>query len=189
MNAGDDSALRRADMGDVYGLRSYMSQLTPASTADTAGTLAAGTYNVVSGGAANTVNIAGASLATGTYKIGDGFIYNGTIYRFTADGALTSNAAANVAVSPVFPANVASIAAVVLPASSSLAFHRNALALATRTLELPEGAAKSAIANFEGISIRVVYDYDWHSKSDIISFDVLYGVKELRTGLITKLVG
>jgi len=188
MNAGDDSALRRADMGDVYGLRSYMSQLTPASSADTPGTLAAATYNVASGDT-DKVDIAAASIAEGTYEIGDGFIYNGTIYRFTTNGALTSNAAANIATSPAFPANVASIAAVVLPASSSLAFHRNALALATRTLELPEGAAKSAIANFEGISIRVVYDYDWKSKSDIISFDVLYGVKELRTGLIAKLVG
>lgn len=60
-----------------------------------------------------------------------------------------------------------------------LAFHKNAFALVTRPLATPEGAAKSAIVNYDGLGLRVVYDYDINSKKDVISIDMLCGVKTL----------
>jgi len=60
-----------------------------------------------------------------------------------------------------------------------MAFHKNAFALVTRQLELPQGAAKSAVVNFDGFGLRVVYDYDIQSKTDTISIDMLCGVKLL----------
>lgn len=63
--------------------------------------------------------------------------------------------------------------------AKALAFHKNAFALVTRMLEQPQGAAKSAIVNYDGFGLRVVYDYDIKSKTDVISIDMLCGVKTL----------
>ena len=60
-----------------------------------------------------------------------------------------------------------------------VAFHRTAVALVTRPLELPSGAANAAIVNYKGFGIRVVIGYDQTSKKDVISLDTLYGVKTL----------
>lgn len=65
----------------------------------------------------------------------------------------------------------------------SIAFHKNAFALVTRPLELPQGAAKSAIVNYDGFGLRVVYGYDINTKTDTISIDMLCGVKTLNKDL------
>lgn len=57
-----------------------------------------------------------------------------------------------------------------------LVFHKNAIALVTRQLELPQGASQSAIVNYDGFGLRVVYGYDINSKTDTISIDMLCGV-------------
>ena len=54
----------------------------------------------------------------------------------------------------------------------------------TRPLELPMGAAKAAIASADGLAVRVVFDYDASTKTDKVSFDILYGIKELDTSLL-----
>jgi len=61
----------------------------------------------------------------------------------------------------------------------STAFHRTAVALVTRQLELPMGAQNASIAGYKGFGIRVVFDYDAKFKKDMVSLDVLYGVKTL----------
>lgn len=66
----------------------------------------------------------------------------------------------------------------------SIAFHKNAMALVTRPLALPQGAAKSAIMNYDGFGLRVVYGYDINTKTDTISIDMLCGVKLLDDNLI-----
>lgn len=60
-----------------------------------------------------------------------------------------------------------------------LAFHKNAFALVTRQLALPNGAAKAAVVDYNGFGLRVVYDYDIVHKTDTISIDLLCGVKVL----------
>lgn len=60
-----------------------------------------------------------------------------------------------------------------------VAFHRTAVALVTRQLELPMGAANAYIANYKGFGIRVVIGYDQNKKKDVVSLDALYGVKTL----------
>lgn len=66
----------------------------------------------------------------------------------------------------------------------SIAFHKNAMALVTRPLALPQGAAKAAIVNYDGFALRVVYGYDMQTKTDTISIDMLCGVKLLDDKLI-----
>lgn len=65
----------------------------------------------------------------------------------------------------------------------SIAFHKNAFALVTRPLALPNGAAKAAIMNYDGFGLRVVYGYDLNTKTDTISIDMLCGVKTLDASL------
>ena len=66
----------------------------------------------------------------------------------------------------------------------SIAFHKNAMALVTRSLPMPEGAAKCATVNYDGFGLRVVYAYDINTKTDTISIDMLCGVKLLDDNLI-----
>jgi hypothetical protein len=61
----------------------------------------------------------------------------------------------------------------------SLAFHKTAFALVTRTLEVPPGAQDATIMNYEGFALRVVYDYDIKYKQTVVSVDCLYGTKTL----------
>jgi hypothetical protein len=63
--------------------------------------------------------------------------------------------------------------------SDSVAFHSTAFALVTRTLELPGGASNAAVFGADGFGIRVVQDYDITRKQDVVSLDVLIGVKTL----------
>lgn len=70
----------------------------------------------------------------------------------------------------------------------NLAFHKNAFALVTRPLALPNGAAKAAIVNYDGFGLRVVYGYDITKKTDTISIDMLCGVKTLDKTLAVKML-
>jgi hypothetical protein len=176
--AGDNQTLRDALLGKIYNMNSYMGQNLPASTAAVSGT-AKGTFTVASG-TSNTVTLGSLSAATATVKIGDGFIYQGKLYRFTADGTGVSSAIANLAVSPVFPAGVSTPVLVrMVRFASSIAMHKNAFAFVMRPLDLPMGAARAAVVNGEGMAVRVVYGYDQATKTDTVSFDVLYGVAAL----------
>lgn len=59
-----------------------------------------------------------------------------------------------------------------------LAFHRDAIALAIRPLAIPLGAeGRSAVASYNGLGIRITYGYDMKYKQDLVSFDILYGMK------------
>lgn len=70
----------------------------------------------------------------------------------------------------------------------ALAFHKNAFALVTRSLELPQGAAKAEIVNYDGFGLRVVYGYDMNAKTDTISIDMLCGVATLNDKLAATIV-
>lgn len=74
-------------------------------------------------------------------------------------------------------------------AIDAMAFHKNAFALVTRPLALPEGAAKAAIVNYDGFGLRVVYGYDMDKKTDTISIDMLCGVKTLDANLASVVAG
>lgn len=73
--------------------------------------------------------------------------------------------------------------------AAGVAFQREAIALASRTLALPMGASSdtASIANYKGLGLRVVQDYDINKKQDVVSVDFLYGIKRLRPGAAVKL--
>lgn len=71
---------------------------------------------------------------------------------------------------------------------NGIAFHKNAFALVTRSLALPKGASQSAIVDYDGFGLRVVYDYDINTKKDVVSIDMLCGVTTLDKNLAAKIV-
>lgn len=190
--AGDNEMLRRADLGVVFNMQTFMDQNTPTSTAATSGTSVT-TIKVASSTDAGEVDLTEGLAATGTFAVGDGFVYVdsdgfGTLYRFTEAVTLSSNAASSKTVSPTFPANISATTCYIVRNGSSLAFHRDACAFVTRPLDIPQGAARAYVASAGDFSIRVVFDYNTTYKYDVISFDVLYGVKMLRNDLAVRLV-
>jgi len=72
---------------------------------------------------------------------------------------------------------------------ANLMFHRDAFALVTVPLELPKGAAFKARASADGLSVRIVNDYDIDSDADIIRLDIMYGVKTLYPELACRIFG
>lgn len=71
----------------------------------------------------------------------------------------------------------------------NMGFHKNAFALVTVPLELPDGASFKARESYNGLSMRVVKDYDIANDEDIIRLDILYGVKSIYPELATRLWG
>lgn len=185
--AGGSAALRDAELGRLYTMDTYMSQNAPDTFASTAGT--ATTYKVSATAGASVVALSSVSAATGTVKNGDGFIIDGYLYRFVADGTAASGAVTTIAIDQPIHKTFTNESVVLINSTNSLGFHRNGLALVTRQLELPMGAAKAAVASANGLAVRVVYGYDLTTKTDTVSFDVLYGIKELDTNMLVKLVG
>ena len=71
----------------------------------------------------------------------------------------------------------------------NLTFHKNAFSLVTCPLEMPDGAAFKARETYDGLSLRVVKDYDIDTDEDIIRLDILYGVDAIYPDLAARLVG
>lgn len=71
----------------------------------------------------------------------------------------------------------------------NMAFHKNAFALVTVPLQMPDGASFKASENYKGLSIRVIKDYDINSDAEIIRLDILYGVKAIYPDLAVRLFG
>lgn len=71
----------------------------------------------------------------------------------------------------------------------NLGFHKNALALVTVPLQLPESAGFKARVQSDGYSMRVVKDYDIDNDEEIIRLDIMFGVKSIYPELGGRLWG
>lgn len=79
-----------------------------------------------------------------------------------------------------------------LPAGSyNFAFHRNAVALVSRPLALPMPGtgARAGVANYNGMSMRVVMTYDGNKQGTLVTLDTLLGVAKLDDALGSVLLG
>jgi len=72
---------------------------------------------------------------------------------------------------------------------SNLVMHKNAFALAICDLEPPNGGAKHFTQRHNGLSVRVVEQYDINTDANILRMDVLYGVKAIYPDLATRISG
>ncbi len=73
--------------------------------------------------------------------------------------------------------------------ADGVAFHRDTFVAAVRPLNKPRGIAaeNSAVQNYKGLSLRVVYSYDEEAKMDQCVVDILYGLKAVRPQGIVQL--
>lgn len=115
---------------------------------------------------------------------------NITVFPDINNGSTASTAAFQTV--DALPADNAAITIKGTAATSypqNLAFHRNALALVTVPLELPDSATFKARADWRGYSIRVIKDYDIDTDEEIIRLDILFGVKAIYPELGVRLTG
>ena len=183
-DAGTPETLREGEIGRLYGLDNYMSQ---AVATHTVGTAISGnkTIAVAAAASAGATSISvDSSAAAGTLKAGDIIAIGGHNYNVAEDVASISATAATVKLVQPLVEDVANDAAITFPAyvsgktgyTANLAFHKNAFAFVTRPLMLPKGCeAYVATDEYNGLSVRVVRDYDSDKKEEVMSMDVLYG--------------
>nr|DAU55573.1 MAG TPA: coat protein [Caudoviricetes sp.] len=178
---GDSIALKESEIGKVYTCETFMSQNCPENQNDKAGT--ATSYKVAGTKDATQFTVSSGKAETATINKGDQLIVNGYLYTVT-DNVTLSGGAGTVKVDQNIPETVAETDAFVVSKAHALGFHRNGLALVTRNLELPMGNKNAYIASADGLGVRVVFDYDSDHKQDKISFDIIYGIKELNENLL-----
>lgn len=70
-----------------------------------------------------------------------------------------------------------------------VAYHKDAFAFVTADLPMPDGVHFAARENFEGVSMRIVRQYDINSDNFPCRLDVLYGYKTIRPQWACRITG
>ena len=199
---------------DEVNMSQSIKQFTCGTRDATGGTLSA----AVTAEGATTIAITGAG-ANDTVKIGDVFTVadcyavnpqtresTGSLFQFVAaaDVTLNGSGAGNITVSPMYSANHALATVDVLPQSGkavvfvgasggqyaqNLVYHKDAITFATADLLLPQGVDMAARAVHNGISLRVVRQYDINNDRMPCRIDVLYGYNVIRPQMGVRLWG
>ena len=174
--------------------------------------------STVSTQGATTINITGTGTQTlkkgDVFTIGSVFAVNpqtrestGSLQQFvvTADTTASGGAYTNVPISPAIYTPVSALATVdsfpqssatvtFLGAASSqfpqnLAYHKDAIAFATADLLMPQGVDMASRQVHNGISLRVVRQYDINNDRMPCRIDVLYGYSVIRPQMAVRLWG
>ena len=180
----------------------------------TGGTLSA----AVSTEGATTISITGAGNSD-TVKAGDVFTVadcyavnpqtresTGSLFQFVAlaDVTLNGSGAGDITVAPIYSSANALATVNSLPASGkavvfvgasgstyaqNMAYHKDAIAFATADLLLPQGVDMASRAVHNGISLRVVRQYDINNDRMPCRVDVLYGYNTIRPQMAVRMWG
>jgi hypothetical protein len=199
---------------DEINMSQSIKQHTTGSRTATGGTLSAS----VTAEGATTIAITGAG-ANATVRAGDVFTVGatfavnpqtrestGSLFQFVAlaDVTLSGAGAGNITVAPIYSASNAlatvdalplSGAAVVFVGAASsqyaqnLVYHKDAITFATADLLLPQGVDMAARAVHNGISLRVVRQYDINNDRLPCRIDVLYGFNTIRPQMACRIWG
>jgi len=128
----------------------------------------------------------------------------GSLFQFVALASSTSTTTATVTVAPMYSAAHALATMLTLPATSkavvfvgtastqypqNLVYHKDAITFATADLLLPQGVDMAARAVHNGISLRVVRQYDINNDRMPCRIDVLYGYSTIRPQMACRLWG
>jgi hypothetical protein len=121
--------------------------------------------------------------------------------QFVVTATTTVTTATSVPVSPAMYATGAYQNVTALPTTGSavvtlvgshqanLAFQRNAFSLVTVPIQAPEGIPWSETVEYQGISIRLVKDFDITNDQEIVRLDVLYGWTATYPDLACRILG
>ncbi len=128
----------------------------------------------------------------------------GSLFQFVALSSSTTTTTATVTVAPIYSANNALATVNALPGNSkavvfvgaassqyaqNLVYHKDAITFATADLLLPQGVDMAARAVHNGISLRVVRQYDINNDRMPCRIDVLYGYSTIRPQMAVRLWG
>jgi hypothetical protein len=199
---------------DEINMSQSIKQFTTGSRTATGGTTSA----AVTTEGATTIAITGAGAST-TVAIGDVFTVascfavnpqtresTGSLFQFVATAAVTldGSGAGNITVSPIYSAASALATVLTLPATSSavvfvgtastqypqnLVYHKDAITFATADLLLPQGVDMASRQVHNGISLRIVRQYDINNDRMPCRIDVLYGFSTIRPQMAVRLWG
>jgi hypothetical protein len=156
-------------------------------------------------------------LGSTTIKAGDvftiGSVYavnpqtresTGSLYQFVALADVTASTTATVTVPAMYSASQALATVDALPVSGAavtflgaastqypqnLIYHRDAISFATADLVLPQGVDMASRQVHNGISLRVVRQYDINNDRLPCRIDVLYGYSVIRPQMAVRLWG
>ena len=128
----------------------------------------------------------------------------GSLFQFVALSSSTASTTATVTVAPMYSAGNALCTMVSLPGNSkavifvgaastsypqNMVYHRDAIAFATADLLLPQGVDMASRAVHNGISLRVVRQYDINNDRMPCRVDVLYGYNTIRPQMGCRIWG
>lgn len=189
-------------------------QFTTGSRTATGGTTSA----AVTTEGATTIAITGAGAA-GVVKAGDVFTVadcyavnpqtresTGSLFQFVAvaDVTLSGAGAGNVTVAPMYSAGQALATMLSLPATGkaivfigaassqypqNLVYHKDAITFATADLLMPQGVDMASRQVHNGISMRIVRQYDINNDRMPCRIDVLYGFSTIRPQMAVRMWG
>jgi hypothetical protein len=195
-----------------------MSQSVKQFTTGTRNATGGTTSAAVSTQGATTIAITGAGSGA-TVKAGDVFTVGGcfavnpqtrestgSLFQFVvlADVTLGGSGEGNLAVAPIYSASNALATVENLPASSqavtfvgagntqypqNLIYHKDAITFATADLMMPQGVDMASRQVHNGISMRIVRQYDINNDRMPCRIDVLYGYSVIRPQMACRLWG
>ena len=128
----------------------------------------------------------------------------GSLFQFVALASTTATTTATVTVAPIYSASHALATVNALPGNSkavvflgaastgyaqNLVYHKDAITFATADLLLPQGVDMASRAVHNGISLRVVRQYDINNDRMPCRIDVLYGFSTIRPQMACRLWG
>jgi hypothetical protein len=167
---------------------------------------------------ATTISITGAGNAD-TIKAGDVFTIadcyavnpqtresTGSLFQFVAlaDVTLGSSGEGDITVAPMYSASQALATMVSLPGNSkdvvfvgasggqyaqNLVYHKDAITFATADLLMPQGVDMASRQVHNGISMRIVRQYDINNDRMPCRIDVLYGYGVIRPQMAVRMWG
>lgn len=109
---------------------------------------------------------------------------------WTFSPAITSTGARqNIDALPVTGAAITVTGTASTAYEQHLAYHKDAFAFVTADLEMPTNAEFAARENFEGISLRIIRDYDINNDNMPCRLDVLHGYKAVRPEWAVRITG
>jgi hypothetical protein len=197
---------------DEINMSQSIKQFTTGSRAATGGTTSA----AVTSEGATTISMtvgSGVTVKQGdVFTIADCYAVNpqtrestGSLFQFVAAADATAvSTAITVTVAPIYSASNALATVDTLPATSkavvfvgaastvypqNLVYHKDAITFATADLLLPQGVDMASRAVHNGISLRVVRQYDINNDRMPCRIDVLYGYSTIRPQMGVRLWG
>lgn len=147
--------------------------------------------------AGDTFTIAGVNRVHPETKTDTGVLQQFTVMADYAGGAgnitisppiITSGPYQNVSAAPADNAAITFNGAASTAYNQSLLFQKGFAAFATADLVMPSGVDFASRQNYDGISMRIVRDYDINKDRFLARLDVLYGYKVLRPELAVKVL-